>query len=412
MQVIIFEDETILRFSPLVDLKPVYELVTGCFSLKDRFLSGAAGKINLSWHLRKHIAPWFREANAGSLVNSVEENDLMLVNGRLVSDERVMQIITGGDIKPDQALVQDGNLLFCRMSADGFLSGGTGIPDLVDGLSIAGTMSCVEVSGFVVLENLWDPVALHPRMMSIDGSSMASGRIEGQVHPSAVLVNPGSISIDSGAVVMAGAVLDASAGFIHIGEGAIVEPQAVLMQNVMIAPGARVKIGAKIYSNVFIGSGSKAGGEIEDSIIEPYANKQHDGFLGHSYISSWCNIGAGTDTSDLKNNYSAVSLLVKEIQMQTGLQFLGLLMGEHSKCSIGTTFNTGTVVGTSANIFGSGMPPKYVPSFSWGNGHPGFDPYQVDKAVETARKVMERRRIDMSAAYEEMFRIAAGFDGA
>ncbi|HWR01020.1 MAG TPA: GlmU family protein [Chlorobaculum sp.] len=412
MQVIIFEDENILRFRPLVDLKPVYELVTGCFSLKSRFLSGATGKVNLSWHLRKHIAPWFREVNPGAPVNSLVENDLMLVNGRLVCDERVIQAITDGNIRPGEALVQDGNLLFCRLDADDFLSGAPGFPDLVDSMAIAKSMSCVEVSGFIVLENLWDPVALHPKMMSFDGGSMVSGRIEGQVHPSAVLVNPASISIERGAVVMAGAVLDASSGFIHIGEGAIVEPQAVLMQNVVIAPGARVKIGAKIYSNVFIGTGSKAGGEIEDSIIEPYANKQHDGFLGHSYISSWCNIGAGTDTSDLKNNYSAVSLLVKEVQMQTGLQFLGLLMGEHSKCSIGTTFNTGTVVGTSANIFGSGMPPKYVPSFSWGNGHPGFDPYQVDKAVETARKVMERRRVDMSAAYEEMFRIAAGFDGA
>ncbi|NTW51746.1 MAG: transferase [Chlorobiaceae bacterium] len=408
MQVLIFEDQSTLRFRPLVDLKPVYDLVTGCRSLKCRFMAHAAGKVSLTWHLRKHIAPWFRQANPGSIVNSIEENDLLLVNGRLICDDRVMQVITGGDVGPGQALVQDGSLLFCRLKAEDVLLGDSGLPELVDGVSVAGSLSCVEVSGFVLLENLWDPVALHPKMMTIDAGSMELGRMDGQVHPSAVLVNPDSIFIAKGAIVMAGAILDASEGFIHVGEGAVVEPQAVLMQNVMIAPGARVKIGAKIYSNVFIGSGSKAGGEIEDSIVEPFANKQHDGFLGHSYISSWCNIGAGTDTSDLKNNYSQVTLQVKEDQMHTGLQFLGLLMGEHSKCSIGTSFNTGTVVGTSANIFGGAMPPKYVPSFSWGDGHPRFEPYVIDKAVETARKVMERRRIDMSAAYEEMFRIVAG----
>jgi UDP-N-acetylglucosamine diphosphorylase/glucosamine-1-phosphate N-acetyltransferase len=407
MQVLIFEDEKTLRLKPLVDLKPVYDLITGCRSLKARFLAEAAGKVSLTWHLRNHIAPWFREANPGAVVNSVMENDLMLVNGRVLCDERVMQVITGGEVRHGEALVQDGNLLFCRLNADDLSFGSSGLPELIDGMAIAGSMSCVEVSGFVLFENLWDPVALHPRMMQIDGSSMALGLIEGQVHPSAVLVNPEAISIDRGAVVMAGAILDASGGFIHIGQGAVVEPQAVLMQNVMIAPGARVKIGAKIYSNVYIGSASKAGGEIEDSIVEPFANKQHDGFLGHSYISSWCNIGAGTDTSDLKNNYSAVGVVVEGVQMQTRLQFLGLLMGEHSKCSIGTTFNTGTVVGTSANIFGSGMPPKFVPSFSWGNGGDGFDAYQVDKAVETARRVMERRQIVMSAAYEAMFRFCA-----
>jgi UDP-N-acetylglucosamine diphosphorylase/glucosamine-1-phosphate N-acetyltransferase len=179
------------------------------------------------------------------------------------------------------------------------------------------------------------------------------------------------------------------------------------MQNVFLAPGSRARIGAKIYSNVFIGKSSKAGGEIEDSILEPCSNKQHDGFLGHSYISSWCNLGAGTNTSDLKNNYSKIRLVVDGQQLSTDLQFLGLLMADHAKCSINSMFNTGTVVGTGANIFGSGMPPKYVPSFSWGCGASGFEPYQIEKAVDTARKVMERRQVVMSNAYEHMLRLVA-----
>jgi len=404
MQIIIFEDEKTLRFSPLADLKPVYDLVTGCHSLRERFVVAFGGRQKPTWHLRRHIAPWFGETNPGSVVNSVLEEDVMLVNGRLLCDTAVMQFIDAGRVEPGEAIIQNGNLLFCRTTAGPLPFSGTVFPDTIDGIVLAGAYSCIEVSGFRLIENLWDPVAMHPAMMAEDGKVLALGRIDGEVHPSAIMVNPSAITVEKGAEVKAGAVLDASDGFIYIGADAVVEPVALLMQNVFIAPGARVKSGARIYSNVCIGGGSKAGGEIEDSIMEPFSNKQHDGFLGHSYISSWCNLGAGTDTSDLKNNYSPVSIETARGKMATGQQFLGLIMGEHSKCSIGTRFNTGTVVGTSSNVFGNGMPAKYVPSFSWGDGHTGNGEYQADKAVETARKVMARRKIAMSAAYEAMFR--------
>lgn len=407
MQVIVFEDEMVGRLTPLLGLKPVYGLHSGCFSLQERFEASAAGNVHLTWHLRRHIAPWFRERHPGSTVNTIVDDDLLLLNGRLVCEERVMDFASGSGLPAGQSVSQSGSLIACRLKASDLVPAGEPLPDLIDTVSLLRTTSCVEASGFLMIDNLWDPVALHPALMARDRCLFPLGRHDGEVHPSAVLVNPAAISIGRGAVVMAGAVLDASDGYIHVGEGAVVEPQAVLMQNVALAPGARVKIGAKIYSNVYVGGASKAGGEIEDSIIEPFANKQHDGFLGHSYISSWCNLGAATNTSDLKNNYSRVSLVVGTRQMQTGLQFLGLLMGEHSKCAIGSLFNTGTVVGTAANIFGTGMPPKFVPSFSWGNGHPSFEPCRLDNVVETARKVMERRRIVMSPAYEEMFRTAS-----
>jgi UDP-N-acetylglucosamine diphosphorylase/glucosamine-1-phosphate N-acetyltransferase len=407
MQVIVFEDEMVRQFMPLVGLKPVYALFSGTMSLQDRFEAAAAGNMLLTWHLRSHIAPWFSEVNPGVTVNTLFADDLLLLNGRLVCDDRVMALASGKELQPGQAIMQGGALVACRMHASDLPTDGRLLPELIEVLPLVRSMTCVEEKGFIMFENLWDPVALHPSLMQRDRSLLQLGRHEGDIHPSAVLVNPEAISIGRGAVVMAGAVLDASEGYIHVGEGAVIEPQAVLMQTVVIAPGARVKTGANIYSNVFVGGSSKAGGEIEDSVIEPFANKQHDGFLGHSYISSWCNLGAATNTSDLKNNYSKVSIVVDGRQMQTGLQFLGLLMAEHSKCAIGSLFNTGTVVGTSANIFGSGMPPKYVPSFSWGNGHPSFDACRIDNALETARRVMERRRIVMSPAYEDMFRMAA-----
>ena len=252
-------------------------------------------------------------------------------------------------------------------------------------------------------------IAFHSDELLRDAETLELGRIDGEVHSSAALVNRSNIYVGPGAVVRAGAVLDADEGFVAVGSGAIVEPQAVLMQNVFLAPCSKVKIGAKLYSNVTVGSASRVGGEVEDSLIEPFANKQHDGFLGHSYVSSWCNLGAGTNTSDLKNNYSRISLFHNGRLQMTGLQFLGLLMGDHSKSSINSMFNTGTVVGTAANIFGGGFPPKEVPSFSWG-GSDGFVPYEVEKAVETARKVMDRRQVVMSSAYESMFRFVAGIE--
>lgn len=411
MQIIIFEDQQVSRLSPLVDLKPACDLLTGCHSLRQRFVAHLSQSHKLAWHVRRHIAPWFSESNPGAVVNRVTEDDVLLVNGRLICDAAVMQFINARRIEPGQALIQNGTLLFCRTTAEPLPFSGTVFPDTIDGTVLASAFSCVEVSGFRLIEHLWDPVAMHPEMMRLDGDALELGRIEGQVHPSAILVNPSAITVEPGATVMAGAVLDASDGFIHIGAGAVVEPMALLMQNVFVAPGTRVKSGARIYSNVTIGSGSKAGGEIEDSIMEPFSNKQHDGFLGHSYISSWCNLGAGTDTSDLKNNYSAVSIDTGRGPVKTGQQFLGLLMGEHSKCSIGTRFNTGTVVGTSSNMFGNDIPAKYVPSFCWGDGKAGSEAYDIDKAVETARKVMARRKVEMSAAYEMMFCTAAQQSG-
>jgi UDP-N-acetylglucosamine diphosphorylase/glucosamine-1-phosphate N-acetyltransferase len=412
MQVIIFEDEKTLRFKPLVNLKPVFGLYTGCFSLQQKFEHAAAGNVALSYHLRNYLAPWFIEQHPGITVNTIVEDDLLLVNGRLLCDRAVIDVILEKAVEPGQAMIQNGSLLFCRTSPESIVRNAGMFPDLIDGNKLAGSVLVRETSGFRLLENIWDVIALHPYELRRDAASLELGRHEGVIHSSAVLVNPSNIVIGKGAVVKAGAVLDASDGFIHVGADAVVEPLAVLMQQVYLASGVRVKAGAKIYSNVVIGRFSKVGGEIEDSVIEPYANKQHDGYLGHSYISSWCNLGAGTNTSDLKNNYSKVRLVIDGQQLQTDLQFMGLLMADHAKCSINSMFSTGTVVGTAANIFGSGMPPKYVPSFSWGNGLSGFELYQIEKAVDTARKVMERRQIDMSIAYDRMFRLVAQLETA
>jgi UDP-N-acetylglucosamine diphosphorylase / glucose-1-phosphate thymidylyltransferase / UDP-N-acetylgalactosamine diphosphorylase / glucosamine-1-phosphate N-acetyltransferase / galactosamine-1-phosphate N-acetyltransferase len=411
MQVIVFEDSKVLELMPLVNLKPVYGLCTGFRSLKEKLEGSTRGEVALTWHLRRYLAPFYAEQHPESVVNRIEERDVLLVNGRIVFDEASSRVIVENAFEPGKAYMQGDDLLFARVPASLLFDAEGLLPDLIDTSALAGELITEEVTGFRVISHIWDMIAFHPDELLRDAETLELGRIDGDVHPSVAMVNPSNIYVGSGAVVRAGAVLDGDDGFVAVGAGAIVDPQAVLMQNVFLAPWSRVKIGAKLYSNVAVGTASRVGGEVEDSLIEPFVNKQHDGFLGHSYISSWCNLGAGTNTSDLKNNYSRIKLFHHGRLQTTGLQFLGLLMGDHSKCSINSMFNTGTVVGTGANIFGGGFPPKEVPSFSWG-GNDGFESYEIEKAVETARRVMERRQVVMSSAYESMFRFVAGMSGA
>ena len=411
MQVIVFEDTRVLELMPLVNLKPVYGLYTGFRSLQEKLEHSTRGRVTLTWHLRRYLASFYAEQHPEYTVNRLEEKEVLLVNGRIVCDEAAARVIIEGVFDSGTAYMQGDNLLFARVDSSLITTAAGLMPDLFDSSILAGQLVTEAVTGFRVIDNLWDVTVFHADEMLRDAETLELGRFEGDVHPSVSIVNRSNIYVAPGAVVRAGAVLDADEGFVAVGAGAIVDPQAVLMQNVYLAPWSRAKIGAKLYSNVAIGMASKVGGEVEDSLLEPFVNKQHDGFLGHSYISSWCNLGAGTNTSDLKNNYSQINLLINGQLKVTGLQFLGLLMGDHSKSSINSMFNTGTVAGTGANIFGGGFPSKEIPSFSWG-GSGGFENYDIEKAVDTARKVMARRKVTMSLAYESMFRFVAGLESS
>ena len=158
-----------------------------------------------------------------------------------------------------------------------------------------------------------------------------------------------------------------------------------------------LKMGAKIYGATTLGPFCKVGGEVNNSVFQGFSNKGHDGFLGNSVIGEWCNLGADTNNSNLKNNYAEVKLWNYSIDRfeKTGLQFCGLIMGDHSKCGINTMFNTGTVIGISSNLFGPGFPRNFIPSFSWG-GSGGYTTFVLDKVFEVAQKVMERRNIELS----------------
>ena len=200
-----------------------------------------------------------------------------------------------------------------------------------------------------------------------------------------------NIFVEEGAKVEC-CILNTTTGPIYIGKDAEIMEGSVIRGPFVLGDHATVKLAAKIYGPTTVGPHSRVGGEVNNSVIFAYSNKGHDGFLGNSVLGEWCNIGADSNNSNLKNNYAEVKLwnYSQERFVGTGLQFCGLIMGDHSKCGINTMFNTGTVVGVNANIFGSGFPRNFVPSFSWG-GASGFTTYKLRDAFEVASKVLERR---------------------
>ncbi|MBK5213770.1 MAG: GlmU family protein [Flavobacteriaceae bacterium] len=246
------------------------------------------------------------------------------------------------------------------------------------------------------IEHTWDIFSKNGEAIKRDFKMLTKGRKSQSIPKGVWAKNPENIFIEEGAIVEF-CTLNASEGPIYIGRDAEIMEGALVRGPFALCEHSTLKMGSKIYSNTTIGPYSKVGGEVNNSVIFGYSNKGHDGFLGNSVLGEWCNLGADTNNSNLKNNYAEVRLWDYETEgfAHTGLQFCGLMMGDHSKCGINTMFNTGTVVGVSANIFGSGFPRNFVPSFSWG-GSGGFTTYKTDKAFEVAKVVMDRRNIEFS----------------
>ena len=243
-----------------------------------------------------------------------------------------------------------------------------------------------------VVRQLWDIFRNNADQIRADFQLLTAGRKSQPIRdPHTILYGAEQIFVEEGAKVRA-AILNAENGPIYIGKNTEVHEGAIIKGAFALGEGAHVNTGAKIKGDTTVGPFSKVGGEVSNSVIFGYSNKGHDGFLGNSVIGEWCNLGADTNTSNLKNNYAPVKLwnYAKEGFANTGLQFCGLMMGDHSKCGINTMFNTGTVVGVGANIFGSGFPRNFVPSFSWG-GAAGLITFQPRKFYDVATSVMSRR---------------------
>ncbi len=403
MHICIFEGIYYSRLLPLVFLRPTYELRCGILTLKDKILRHFPDA-KVSLHCRNYLAEHLAELYPQYEINTISsEDECLFINGRILAENDFLEKI---DLKnPNDVLYVNGEYIVAAKVS------GSKLNDLKNSLHDLYTLS--DFDGLfkqqvdVKLINYpWDLVNNNADQVKKDFEFLIRHKEKknyGKIYNGAHLLNEDYIFIDEGTTIKPGVVLDAEHGPIYIGKGVKILPNAVIEGPAFIGDNTIIKIGAKIYEGTSIGEVCKVGGEVENSIIHAYSNKQHEGFLGHSYLGMWVNIGADTNNSDLKNNYGSVKVYINGELIDSGSQFVGLIMGDHSKTGINTMFNTGTVVGVSCNIFGSGIPPKYVPSFAWG-GADMLTTYDLERSLEVAKRVMARRNMMMSTAEEKLFR--------
>lgn len=254
----------------------------------------------------------------------------------------------------------------------------------------------------IQINNSWDIFSKNGLALQADYDLLTKGRKSQPISETNRVIAPENIFIEEGAQVEC-ATLNASTGPIYLAKDSLVMEGSMIRGGFFLGEGSVSKMGTRIYGPTTIGPGCKVGGEITNTVIFGNSNKGHEGYLGNSVLGEWCNIGADTNSSNLKNDYSTVKLWSYQTESfeRTQLQFCGLMMGDHSKCGINTMFNTGTVVGVSANVFGCGYPRNFIPSFSWG-GAGGFTTYKTEKAFQTAKAMMERRGICFTSEEEKI----------
>jgi UDP-N-acetylglucosamine diphosphorylase/glucosamine-1-phosphate N-acetyltransferase len=399
MQVVLYEDGRHRSFGPLACLRPVFALRCGALRLHEKLECRRRGwRVLLS--PRPALADVFAGQFPGRGTNGLVEEPTVLLSAGAVADEALLKALETAS--GETVLLAAGVPVGARVERD--------VRKRVEALRSAdgdvgalGLSATAEVPARVV-SYPWDLVRLTPDEIAADAEAIGRmGEIRGSVHPGAHLVEPGRIAIGDGSTIAPGAVIDATAGPVLIGNGATVMANAVVIGPAAIGDGSSVKVGAKIYGGTSIGPVCKVGGEVEGSVFQSHTNKQHDGFLGHSYLASWVNIGAATDNSDLKNNYGNVRVEIAGEVRDTGLTFVGATIGDHSKTAIGTKLTTGTVIGVFCNVLAAGFAPKVIPAFSWG-GPDGFTPYEIEKALDTARRVVARRGERLTPAEESLIR--------
>ncbi|MEQ8625908.1 MAG: GlmU family protein [Vicingaceae bacterium] len=246
-----------------------------------------------------------------------------------------------------------------------------------------------------IIKNVWDIFSLNDSAIRSDFDLITKGRTSAPLDATNTHIG-NQLFIEEGAKVQA-AILNSTTGPIYIGKNAEVMEGTVIRGGLALCESATLKLSTKIYGPTTVGPHSKVGGEVKNSVIFGYSNKGHDGFLGNSVLGEWCNLGADTNVSNLKNNYASIKLwnFEKGGFKDSGKQFCGLMMGDHSKSGINTMFNTATVVGVSANIYGGGFPRNFIPSFAWG-GSEKWMVYRFDKAMDVAEKVMQRRNVTLN----------------
>ena len=370
MNYILFDDKSWNNLLPLTFTRPVCEIRAGILTIKEKW-EKQLGE-DLSYITQDYLVQKYP-------VKIDSEN--ILINGSVIPDKNLIASIK--NLRNNAALVKDDMLIAVNLNKDA-------LKEFKYDQFLKYNTSEYQ-SDILKINWPWEIFTLNGKAIESDFELLTHGRKSQEISSTNNILGKENIFVEEN-VKMEFATLNATTGTIYIGKDAEIMEGSIVRGPFALCEHSTLKLGAKIYGPTTVGPHSKVGGELNNTVIFGFSNKAHDGFLGNSVIGEWCNLGADTNNSNLKNNYAEVRLWNYESEhfMNTGLQFCGLIMGDHSKCAINTMFNTGTVVGVNANIYGEGYPRNFIPSFSWGGAH-GFSVYSLDKAIEVAEKVFDRR---------------------
>ncbi len=372
MNYIIFDNFRRNYLLPLTFTRPVVDIRVGILTIREKWE-----------HYLGQKTSSLTEDYLSVKFPIVKGEDNILINGSIMPNPTLLKELERIGI--NQALVKDEVIIAIRVTEKE-----------LDNMDEAEGMEELETDvEFMKINATWDIFSKNDQALRDDYALITKGRKSAPLGESNTLIGK-DIFIEEGAKIEC-ATINTESGPVYIGKDAEIMEGSMIRGPFALGDHSVVKMGSKIYGATTVGPYSKVGGELNNVVIFGYSNKAHDGFLGNAVIGEWCNLGADTNNSNLKNNYANVKIwnYPSGTYMDTGRQFCGLIMGDHSKCGINTMFNTGTVVGVSANIFGTGFPPAFIPSFSWGGAH-GFTTYRMEKVLEAASLVMERRGMQLS----------------
>lgn len=393
MNLILFDNEARNHLLPFTFTRPATDIRCGILTIREK------------WEKRLHLSSFsLTEDYLQTKFPFHSDDDNLFVLGNLLPNNDLVHAIQ--ELRKGELLLDsDQTLLALRCNQENAQN-----LKLSDLSSINATFpsfsSIFYKKEITILKHTFDIFQYNEQEIGLDFEIITHGRNSCPLEKSNVLIGErDKLFIEEGAQI-ANATLNTQTGYIYIGKDAEVMEGSLIRGPFALCEHSATKMGAKVYGATTIGPHSKVGGELSNVVIFGYSNKAHDGFLGNSVLGEWCNIGANSNSSNLKNNYSNVRLwdYGEQKKIDTGLQFCGLIMGDHSKCGINTMFNTGTVIGVFAALFGGDYHHTFVPSFSFGNPASGYEPYNFDKAIQTAQRVFHRRNKNLDETEQNILR--------
>jgi len=387
MNLILFDDPILkIRLLPFTWIRPIAAIRIGILKIYEKWAVYFQGDISYL------TAPYLSKK-----FNAKFSENQYYINGALCPSESLVEEIA--KLKLGEGLKR-GEMLLAYHTTIAFET-----PEaLILHFWEKGTKIEASTTDTSFLQRPWDIFRYNQQEIISDFAQVTKGRESESISdPFTKVYHPENVFVEKGASIKA-ALINAENGPVYIGKNAIIHEGALVRGALALCENAEINMGAKIRGNSTFGPSAKMGGEINNAVVFGFSNKGHDGYLGNAVIGEWCNLGADTNNSNLKNNYSEVKVWDYEHEklIPSGLQFCGLMMGDHSKCGINTMFNTGTVTGIAAIIFGGGFPQKFIPSFTWG-GVDNHDTFQLEKMLELAENVMTRKLQDFTREDKAIF---------